>query len=126
LSRHPIDVLRAALQEAKTEAATLRIKTTTLAQKRNAAILERNEARRERDAALSEGRGLLAQRQTWRGIAMQHEGALRALEKPIQPPLSAGMGRTPMRGHEMEAAKTGPRPSGRWTTFWPRTGIRRR
>jgi hypothetical protein len=81
LSRHPIDVLRAALQEAKTEAATLRIKTTTLAQKRNAAILERNEARRERDAALSEGRGLLAQRQTWRGIAMQHEGALRALEK---------------------------------------------
>jgi hypothetical protein len=45
LSRHPIDVLKAALQEAKTEAATLRIKTATLAQERNAVIEERNKAR---------------------------------------------------------------------------------
>jgi hypothetical protein len=45
LSRHPIDILKAALQEAKTEAATLRIKTATLAQERNVVIEERNKAR---------------------------------------------------------------------------------
>lgn len=65
MGRHPVDVLKAALQEAKTEAATLRIKTATLAEERNAAILERNEARRE----LAESRKLGLQENTELGEA---------------------------------------------------------
>jgi hypothetical protein len=45
VGRHPIDVLKAALQEAKTEAATLRIARDLLVKERNVVIEERNKAR---------------------------------------------------------------------------------
>jgi multidrug efflux pump subunit AcrA (membrane-fusion protein) len=72
---HPVDVLKAALQEAKTEAATLRIKTATLAQERNAVIEERNKAR-ARVKELEQQNAV--QRENVDEAMRQHERALAA------------------------------------------------